>query len=436
MKKRFVSPVIMVLLAVTLLGCGAQPPPGHYYITDYGAIPNDGLPDTEAIQKAINTCAIKGGGIVVFPPGSFHSGALTLLPNTSWHMMSHSTLQASENIEDYPSGRFISGKGLIGVSITGHGVIDGAGDKFWDENHKPKARPEPWIELEDCKHLSISGIRFQNSPSHTLKVAKSEHINIQNISIVNPFEGPNTDGIDIVNSRNVTISDTYISTGDDAICLKSNRGIVENVTVTNCILESDDAAIKFGTGSRVSIRYCTFSNNIIKKSRYGIALFMLDGGVFEHNLFSGLIIENDSRHKYQYPIYIDIDKRVADRNYGDVRDNTFSNIQAVTNGKILISGHPESNVERLILRNITLDVQKPADFAKAKKPRGNKKYPKLDTSIDLSGKPGHVVIGYSRAVTIQNLGVHAPAGSTRQALYSENMVDSDHQDIKLTTYQP
>jgi polygalacturonase len=47
-------------------------------VTDFGAIPNGKTLNTDAIQRAIDTCAEAGGGTVVFPPGRFLSGTLEL----------------------------------------------------------------------------------------------------------------------------------------------------------------------------------------------------------------------------------------------------------------------------------------------------------------------------------------------------------------------
>lgn len=43
-----------------------------YDVTNYGAIPNDGKDDTEAIQKTVDAAGLAGGGIVTFPQGKFH----------------------------------------------------------------------------------------------------------------------------------------------------------------------------------------------------------------------------------------------------------------------------------------------------------------------------------------------------------------------------
>jgi Pectate lyase superfamily protein len=41
-------------------------------VSRFGAVPNDGIDDTAAIQTAINTIAEKGGGSIMFPPGTYN----------------------------------------------------------------------------------------------------------------------------------------------------------------------------------------------------------------------------------------------------------------------------------------------------------------------------------------------------------------------------
>lgn len=50
---------------------------GWYDVSVYGAVPNDGTDDTEAIQEAIDSCFNQGGGIIYFPKGIYDiKGAL------------------------------------------------------------------------------------------------------------------------------------------------------------------------------------------------------------------------------------------------------------------------------------------------------------------------------------------------------------------------
>ena len=61
---------------------------------------------------------------------------------------------------------------------------------------------------------------------------------------------PIIDGIDPDCCRNVVIANCIVSTGDDAIVVKSTGpmsrryGVCENITITNCVLHSRDSALK------------------------------------------------------------------------------------------------------------------------------------------------------------------------------------------------
>jgi hypothetical protein len=91
------------------------------------------------------------------------------------------------------------------------------------------------------------------------------------------------------------------------------------------------------------------SNVTITGSRYGIALFMQDGGIYEDNRFSNLIIETGGRHAREYPIFVDIDSRQPDSLavWGRIRGLSFDGIDIKTRGNILIQGQPEHDVEEL-----------------------------------------------------------------------------------------
>src|ERR1043165_4126394 len=42
-----------------------------FYVNDYGAVANGKTVVSQAIQKAIDACAARGGGIVAFKPGTY-----------------------------------------------------------------------------------------------------------------------------------------------------------------------------------------------------------------------------------------------------------------------------------------------------------------------------------------------------------------------------
>jgi len=400
--------VFFFLIAWSIsLGCSQDHPPHAFYITDFGARANDEELDTEAIQKAMDLAQQQGGGTVIFPAGTYLSGTIQLRSQVSIQLDSGCIWQASSSLSDYDTltkVSFLVGEGLEHIRIGGQGIIDGQGNAFWDEQFNPLDRPTPWIRLSHCRNIHLQGIRLQNAPSHTLRLEHCDSVWISGLTIWNPLRGPNTDGIDVVDSRHVWIEECFIRTGDDAICLKSSRGWVEEVHVANCRLISDDAAIKFGTSSKVGVRDCQFRSIDIDSTRYGIALFMLEGGLFQNNSFTDLTIMNGSRHRFQYPIYADVDRRTPTDPIGRIKDLTFEHLVIQTDGKVLMSGHPEQPLRNIRLEHIdyTHDPSE-IDFSKATKPRGNKKYPKLANSYDFAHRPEPWVFAFAEQLKFEHV---------------------------------
>jgi len=260
-------PLLLVVLALTT-SARAQPSdralgPVINGIA-FGAVPDDDALDTAALQAALDAAHAQGGGTVVLPAGTFDSGTLRLRSNVTLHLGPGATLRGSADLADYDPDHphLLYGKGVERVALTGTGRIDGQGRAFWrevegDDDLVAGQDERPWrfVRFEQARDVLVRDLTFENSPSHTLYFYQSRGVRIAGVTIRNPKRGPNTDGIDLQGTSDVRISDCHIATGDDAICLKGNAGVTEHVTVTNCYLESDDAAIKFGTGSRHAIRY-------------------------------------------------------------------------------------------------------------------------------------------------------------------------------------
>src|SRR5262249_12070270 len=119
------------------------------------------------------------------------------------------------------------------VVITGGGTIDGAGgqlqpngDPSWWALARRPSFYRPWLlELYRCDHATISGVTLQNSPMWTQSFRFSREIKESGVTIRAPANSPNTDGLVLVGSTNVTLSDLDISVGDDNIAIKSGLPI-------------------------------------------------------------------------------------------------------------------------------------------------------------------------------------------------------------------
>ena len=408
-----------------------------YNVAAYGAKADQQANDAGAIQQAIDACARAGGGTVYFPPGNFRSGTIVLKSNVTLHLSAGTTLWGSREMSDYDPPYLIYAREAENITIEGAGAIDGNGDAYWEKDFKPKPkRPSPMIRLERCRNVKIRDVRIRNTPGHAIYPKECDGVSIRGVSIVNDMRGPNTDGIDPESSRNVTISDSYIETGDDAICLKSHSRPCENITVTNCILISDDSALKIGTGSYADFRNCQFSNCVITGTRYAIGLYVKDGGTVEGISFSNIRIDTSvdhynrrtgsSREWIEYPIFIDLEKRSAESKLSRVRDINFSDLQIRTKGRVLVEGMPAQPLENLTFRNVVLRMTGFEPVEQQHKPRGVHGMPAAPRDQDYSTAPAALIFANIRGLQLRDIRVIWDTAGTprdRHAIYAAGIDD-------------
>lgn len=133
-------------------------PKDTFNIISFGAKPDGKTLNTEAINKAIQTCSSKGGGVVLVPHGIWSTGPIELKSNVNLHLKKSATLlfttdksqyQLVEGVYEGKSAARnqspISGKNLENVAITGQGIVDGNGD-VWRAVHKSQLTESQWKE--------------------------------------------------------------------------------------------------------------------------------------------------------------------------------------------------------------------------------------------------------------------------------------------------
>ncbi|MFN4079456.1 MAG: glycoside hydrolase family 28 protein [Saprospiraceae bacterium] len=371
-----------------------------YDIRQFGALNKAGHLNTAAIQAAIDSAARDGGGEVWIPAGSYLTGTLQLRSHVALRLLPGAVLLGSADMDDYDPERphLIYAVDCENVSLIGSGLMDGQGHAFFDTTQQiwtAKNRPTPWLLFKRCRRVRVCDLELRNPPSHILVLNGCDDVAIDGVTMRADPRSPNTDGIDIVDTKVVAISNCHLSAGDDLICLKSNRRMVQHVVATNCILRSDDAAIKFGTGSRKGVRNCVFSNISIYDTRYGIALFMTDGGIYEHCIFDNIIIRNGSRWANDYPIFIDIHRRFEQSPMGRIKDLSFTNINIQSPGNILVAGQPDHPIEDLLFDNVSFTLTGCNDLSRyAQKPRGNKSLKPIPGLRDYSRHETHAMFAH------------------------------------------
>ena len=418
----------------------------------YGAVGDGVTFDTEAIQAAIDDCALTGGRVSL-PTGQWLTGTLELRSNIELHLSGGAVLLGSTSFDDYrlfskdprrtdPRRWYrahLVGVGIRNVIISGSGIIDGQGQPFWEDHYArgrtdEERRPERQISLTDCHNVRVENVTLVNTAMYGLVFQDCDDVDADGVSIRNPAASPNTDGIVIRDTKNAIISGVRIDTGDDAIVVKSDDRSVDNLLVTDSIIRSDNAGLKFGTAGRIGVSNSLFSDIIIHDTRHGIALYQIDGGAFLDNRFHNIRIETGGRTNRHYPIYVDIDRRRESTAFGRLEQLSFSRIDIESRGNIVISGHPASPIEGLTLEDITFRIP-PDAYPLSEtnsKPRGSRKLKATSLSEDHSAVPAQLVLTNINDLRVDNLRIrHRDSNQPRSVARLRQVHDAILSDIDI-----
>lgn len=340
-----------------------------YDVTDFGARGDGSRLDTAAIQRAIDACAQAGGGVVVLPSGRFLSGTVELKSHVELRLEAGATLLGSKNLADYPSRMaafrsytdtytersLLYAEKAQNIAVRGLGTVDGQGVTF---EGPYKVRPY-LIRFIECRNVTVCGVTLLNSPMWVQHYLACEGVRIQGVR-VHSRVNRNNDGIDIDSCDRVCISDCEISSGDDAIVLKSTSDRpTRNVVITGCVLSSACNALKLGTESNGGFSNIAIANCTIYDTRLaGIALETVDGGALERVNVANVVMDGVGA-----PVFMRLGNRARPfkeggpkPGVGSLRDVTLRDIQAVRCGPVgcAIAGLPGHWIESLTLSNLRL----------------------------------------------------------------------------------
>lgn len=344
-----------------------------------------------AIQAAIDEAAANGGGRVILSPGIHRTGTVYLKSNVELHLPAGSRLQGGDKPEDYDSlpaelyGEYtpckcpkalIAAAGAENIAITGSGTIDGCGPAFYDRDKlegdffyskTEKTRPR-LLQLVHCRNIRLEGVTFQDSPGWTTWLIECSDVTIRALRIIGDPRMINNDGLHFFGGRRISVSDCFISTGDDALVVRAGRAwkrdaecLAEDIVVTNCVLESSCQGIRLGCTCDDKIRSCRFSNLIIRSRNVGIyidnparyltvacegPLLDLDDISFEH-----ISVESQTK-----PIAVEVEEGLKLRRIGRI---CFSSIIFRGREPLSFTGSPQTVLEEIRLSNLSGSVSGP-----------------------------------------------------------------------------
>ncbi len=314
-----------------------------FHIKEYGAVGDGVHLDSPAIQKAIDVCAEHGGGTVFIPAGRYLCGTVHMKSHIHILLEKGAVLLGSRNINDFDPHEsnpanceyqdishsyfhrsLFHAEFAEDIAITGFGEIDM--QSVWEEEDK-WFRGAKIIAFKECREVTIRDLSMKNATDLAVYVAGCEYVTISGLHIIAHIDGVSPDCC-----KNVTISDCIIDSADDAIVAKCSYTLgrfkdMENLTISNCVLRSNAAAIKFGTETNSAFRNITITGCTIYDTQLnGIALLTADGAVVE-----GISISNITMRNVGNPILIQIlnrgrgPKPECDK-VGEIKNVAISNV--------------------------------------------------------------------------------------------------------------
>ncbi|PAY08560.1 polygalacturonase [Bradyrhizobium sp. UFLA03-84] len=206
-----------------------------------------GKQDTVTLQDAIDQCP--SGAAVYLGRGEFRSGPLEMKSGVTLWIGRGAKLIAIPQPAAYDKGRGqcgrISGKGdgcrpfisfskTRGGGIYGDGIIDGQGgatmvgsaETWWQLARRAQVEggnqnAPRLIQIDHAQDITFTGVTLRNAPNFHIAMNRVEGATFWGLTIDAPADARNTDGIDPGASQDVTITRSFIRTGDDNVAIKA-----------------------------------------------------------------------------------------------------------------------------------------------------------------------------------------------------------------------
>lgn len=256
-------PTLLLLVATLVASAHAA----TYNVREFGATGDGTTKDTVAFQRALDTCAVNGGGDVVVPAGRYLIGSVQVGHRTFLRLEKDSVIVGSPDLVDYPmidirwEGRMQPGRrALIHAANVERTGIAGPGRIEGDATVAAPQNPRGVVVLEwmNCRDVVWDGFSISQGGNWATHPTFCENVVIKNLTIRG-----RRDGIDVDSCTNVRIENCDIETGDDCISLKSGRGMdgarlgrpTEDVVITGCkLICTRFAAIGIGSETSAGVR--------------------------------------------------------------------------------------------------------------------------------------------------------------------------------------
>ena len=417
----------------------------------YGLVADGTTDNTGKLQAALSTCP--KGGTVYLPAGRYRTSSLFMKSCTTLYLEKGAVLLGDNDRTHYPilpgvipsenevDEYYLTGwegnpldsfAGLLNITqvhdvvVTGEGTLDcDAQNGDWWINQKVKRiawRPRA-VAAVDSENVCLHGITVQNSYSWTIHPIFVKHLDLLNFNINNPYNAPNTDGIDPESCEYIRIIGANIHVGDDCIAMKASKVFLgmklkkscEHTVIRNCLLDKGHGGIVIGSEMSGGVKDMVVTQCLMDHTDRGLRV-KTRRGRGNTAVIDGLVFRNVEMHGVKAPFVINMfyfcdpdghgpyvqcrDAMPVDEYTPKLGSLTMEDIVA-TDAQFAgcyFDGLPEQPIERISMKNVTI-------------------------TFDPNAEAGQAAMADNRP-NVKKL-----------AIYAENVKEIDLHNVKITGYE-
>ena len=284
-------------------------------------------------------------GVMFFGPGIHEVDELRVPSGNTLYLADGAILRGRPAVER-KGGTVVRLEGDH-IRLRGRGIIDGS----LCPTH---SRHLVFVRGRD---ILLEGVILRDASVWTIPIRESEAVTVSNLKLLG--YRANSDGIDICNSREVSVRDCYIRTLDDLIVVKTDkgRGAAGAIDVERCVLWNEVAhALSIGAELREDVTGVRFADCDVIHDRgreWTLRVYHCDSARISDVRFENIRVE-ESRRLASLWIGGAVWSRDAER--GHIADVTFAHVAAASGArKIELKGFdPAHAIERVTFADVTL----------------------------------------------------------------------------------
>jgi len=344
----------------------------------------DDKDDTRRIQTAIDNCP--AGHAVKLTThntwSAFVSGPLQLHGGVTLLIDTGTTLYASTDPRAYDNGHHSCGsndtvgKGcnpfiLVDHShddgIMGDGVIDGQGgqhmtgknESWWQLSRRAQKENDQqnvpqFIQIDDSSNFQLYRITLRNSPKYHVVMHRVDGFTAWGVTLDTPATARNTDGIDPISSRNITVTQSFIRAGDDNISIKSNGAIPsEQISILHNHFYSGHG-MAIGSNTDGGVRHVLVDDLTMDGTTSGLRI---KSDISRGGLVTDIHYHDVCLREIRAPFDVDTayTHGASGSKIPEFQNIFFDHIHSLTSGKMIFQGLDSEHPMKIFMSDVVMD---------------------------------------------------------------------------------